>query len=266
MQIASGVHPDFIRIGRAPNRSEVLIEQVREMIARLGIRPSSGAVTVAIIDDAETLGLPAENALLKTLEEPPGHAIIFMVTDSERALLETVRSRMRPVHFGPLAPEDVEAILASHGHEDRARNTAIARLARGSAAAALRLCGEEPPPMPELINAIGAAPRLDFAAAQKLAQDYFKGREEAALNFELIARLLEEILCLKLLGAGAVKTPKPLDDLANKLSTGAIVRCLDAAIRAKAAIDAMANPRLQAEQYWMTAGAAIREEAQEEAR
>ena len=102
MQVALGVHPDFIYVARQPNRSEVLIEQVRDLIGRLGSRPSRGPRRVAIIDDAETLNLPAQNALLKTLEEPPGDTIIFMITQSERALLDTIRSRMRPVRFAPL--------------------------------------------------------------------------------------------------------------------------------------------------------------------
>ena len=91
--------PGCIRISltssKPADRTEVLIEQVRELIAQLGIRPSRASIRLAIIDDAETLGVPAQNALLKTLEEPPGHAIIIMVSASERALLDTVRSRTR---------------------------------------------------------------------------------------------------------------------------------------------------------------------------
>src|SRR5205823_314430 len=87
VQIATGVHPDFVHVARNPKRTEVLIEQVRDFIERLGVRPSRGTRRVAIIDDAETLNIPAQNALLKTLEEPPAHTIILMVSQSERALL-----------------------------------------------------------------------------------------------------------------------------------------------------------------------------------
>ena len=115
----------------------MLIEQVRELIASSGYA-SRGATRVAIIDDAETLNIPAQNALLKTLEEPPGHAIIFLIAQSERALLDTVRSRMRPVRFGPLAVADSR----DTGEAQRSRPSPrgpIARLARGSAARALAL-------------------------------------------------------------------------------------------------------------------------------
>src|SRR5579862_2424917 len=139
VQIATGVHPDFTCVSKPAGRTDVLIEQVRELLVRLGIRPSRSPVRVAIIDDAETLNIPAQNALLKTLEEPPGHAIIIMVSASERALIDTVRSRMRVVRFPALQPADIEAILAAHGVTDKARASAIALLSRGSAMNAIAL-------------------------------------------------------------------------------------------------------------------------------
>lgn len=267
VQVASGTHPDFIRIGRAPGRSDVLIEQVRALIAQLGVKPSRAGARIAIVDDAETLNLPAQNALLKTLEEPPGHAIIFMITSSERALLDTVRSRMRAVRFGALAPADIEEILSARGAAASANRAAAARLARGSAARAIALMDGDAPPMKELLAAIARARTLDFAGAQQIAQEYFKTRDEAAGHFELIARMLEEILCLKLLGADEVPESKDeeaklIKQLAGVLETRAIVDCLAAAVKARGAVDAMANPRMQAEQFWMTAAEAIRERSE----
>ncbi|HVA69652.1 MAG TPA: hypothetical protein VNF45_10085 [Candidatus Binataceae bacterium] len=267
VQVASGTHPDFIRIGRAADRSDVLIEQVRTLIAQLGVKPSRAGARIAIIDDAETLNLPAQNALLKTLEEPPGHAIIFMITSSERALLDTVRSRMRAVRFGALAPADLEAILSARGATDSTNRAAAARLARGSAARAIALMDGDAPPMKELLAAIARARSLDFAGAQQIAQEYFKTRDEAAGHFELIARMLEEVLCLKLLGADDIPESKDeeaklITQLAGALALDAIVNCLAAAVKARGAVDAMANPRMQAEQFWMTAAEAIRDTAE----
>ncbi len=57
------------------------------------MRPSRGPSRVAILDDAETLNMPAQNALLKTLEEPPGHAIIFLIAQaSARCSIPCVRA------------------------------------------------------------------------------------------------------------------------------------------------------------------------------
>src|SRR5581483_4750602 len=188
-------------IERAAGRTEVSIEQVRGLITRLGIRPARGALRAAIIDDGETLNLPAQNALLKTLEEPPGFTIIFLIARSERTLLDTVRSRLRLVRFPPLAAADVAAILAARLGLEPERAQSVARLARGSAAQGLALAEGNAPPTAELMGALERAATIDFAAAQALAQDYFANRNEALANFELIARLLEEMLCCKLLGA-----------------------------------------------------------------
>jgi DNA polymerase III subunit delta' len=262
VQVALGVHPDFTSVARQPNRTEVLIEQVRDLIERLGLRPSRGDRRVAIIDDAETLNLPAQNALLKTLEEPPGHTIIFMVTQSERALLDTVRSRMRPVRFGPLSVGEIASVLAARAGLDADRANALARLARGSLGHALSLSEGDAPPIKELLEALSRARSLDFAGAQSLAQDFFASREQAVDNFELIARLLEEMLCFKLLrenpNAPSPEAAKMMTTLAEKLDVDTLANLLDAALKSGAAIDAMANSRLQAEQWWMTAGQALR--------
>jgi DNA polymerase III subunit delta' len=264
VQIATGVHPDFTYISRPVGRSEVLIDQVRDLIARLGVRPSRSPVRMAIIDDAEVLGEPAQNALLKTLEEPPGHAIIIMVSASERALLDTVRSRMRVVRFPALQSADIEAILAARGVTDKAHARAIALLARGSAANAIALAEGDEPPMKELLDALSHGKSIDFARAQSLAQEFFANRDAASGNFELLARLLEEILCYKLLKTDFVAFPpetrSKLTSLADSMAVDAVVKCIDGAVRASAAVGENANPRMQAENWWTIAGHAMRGE------
>jgi len=264
VQIAIGVHPDYAYLARAANRSDVLIEQVRGLIDHLGVRPARGPRRVAIIDDAETLNLPAQNALLKTLEEPPGATLIFLVSDSERALLDTIRSRTRPVRFAPLETGEVAALLAARGGLDSERANALARLARGSVSRALELAGGASPPAAELLTALNRARALDFDGIQALAQEFFGGREQAADNFELIARLLAEVLSCKLLGmapeASAPTTAKMMAQLALQLEVSALAGLAARALAARAAIEAMANSRLQAEQWWMAASAALRGE------
>jgi DNA polymerase-3 subunit delta' len=264
VQIATGVHPDFTYVSRPVGRSEVLIDQVRDLIARLGVRPSRSPVRMAIIDDAEVLGEPAQNALLKTLEEPPGHAIIIMVSASERALLDTVRSRMRTVRFPALPIADLEAILASRGVDNQARASAIALMARGSAANAIALADGNEPPMKELLDALSHAKSIDFARAQSLAQEFFSTRDAASGNFELLARLLEEILCYKLLQTDFVAFPPEarsrLVSLADSMAVEAIAKCIEAAVRASLAVGENANPRMQAENWWTIAGHAMRGE------
>jgi DNA polymerase-3 subunit delta' len=257
VQVAMGVHPDFVRIARLPNRSDVLIEQVRDLIEKLGVRPARGPRRVAIIDDAETLNLPAQNALLKTLEEPPGHTIIFLIAQSERALLETVRSRLRPVRFAPLEPAEIATVLEKRAGLDPQRALDVARLARGSAARAFEMAAGEEPPSAALLAALERAAALDFPAIQALAQEFFGAREQAVENFELIARLIEEMLCSKLLDSNSAAASR---GLAGRAGAETLAVIGDAALDAAAAVEAMANPRLQAERFWLEAGRALRGE------
>jgi DNA polymerase-3 subunit delta' len=262
VQIAAGVHPDFIYVARNLKRTEVLIEQVRDFIERLGVRPSRGARRIGIIDDAETLNIPAQNALLKTIEEPPPHTVIFLVTRSERALLDTMRSRTRPVRFGPLGTAEIEGVLRFRKAIPQEKAAAIARLARGSLARAFALAEGADPPITELLKALADAANIDFVQANALAQRFFSTRGEAADNFELIARMLEEMLCCKLLQA-ELNAPSPeaarmMTQFARTVDTATFAALLERVLGAHAAIDEIANPRLQAENWWLTAGAALR--------
>jgi DNA polymerase-3 subunit delta' len=264
VQVASGVHPDFIYVARNPSRTEVLIEQVRDLIERLGGRPARALRRVAVVDDAETLNIPAQNALLKTIEEPPGDTIIFLVTQSERALLDTIRSRMRPVRLGPLASGEIAEFLMKRAGIAADKAVSVASLARGSVGRALALVEGAEPPIGQLVAALEGAGKLDFADAQSLAQDLFGSREEAADNFELIARIIEEMLCFKLLqtkfNAPSPEVARSMARIAQNSSTSTLADLLEGAVKAREAIDSMANSRLQAEQWWMTAAAAMRGE------
>jgi DNA polymerase III subunit delta' len=262
VQIAAGVHPDFIYVARNPKRTEVLIEQVRNFIERLGIRPSRGSRRITVIDNAETLNIPAQNALLKTIEEPPADTVIFLVTNSERALLDTIRSRMRPIRFGPLEAADVESVLVARAGMPRERAAVFARLARGSLTRAFALAEGAEPPLTELLKALIGASAISFVEVHALAQQFFGSRDEAAGNFELIARMLEEMLCCKLLQA-ELNAPSPevarmMTQFAQTIDTATLATLLKRVLDAHAAVDAMANPRLQAENWWMAAGAALR--------
>ena len=118
--------------------------------------------------------------------------------------------------------------------------------------------------MKELLEALSHGKSIDFARAQSLAQEFFANRDAAAGNFELLARLLEEILCYKLLKTDFIAFPpaarSQLVSLADSLAVDAVVKCIDAAVRASVAVGENANPRMQAENWWTIAGHAMRGE------
>jgi hypothetical protein len=108
-----------------------------EVVEKAARKPVMGQGKVFIIEQAETMNLPAQNALLKTLEEPPGRALIVLLTDSPGVLLPTIRSRCQLIQFAPLPRETVLRELGRRGIAAPAAAEA-AGLAAGSLGLALR--------------------------------------------------------------------------------------------------------------------------------
>ena len=97
------MHPDVLVVEPGDSGS-IKIEQVRDVVDRARYRPFEGRRRVVIIDEADALVAAAQNALLKTLEEPPPSSVFILVTARPDVLLPTVRSRCPQLRFRPLPP------------------------------------------------------------------------------------------------------------------------------------------------------------------
>lgn len=113
--IASGNHPDLLWAQPEKRSRTITVNTARAAIAALTLAPQSGRRRVAVFDDAECLNVAAQNALLKTLEEPPARSLIVLVSAQPGGLLPTVRSRCQLVRFRPLPMDTVAAVLAADG-------------------------------------------------------------------------------------------------------------------------------------------------------
>ncbi len=135
-RIARRVHADVLLI--APGETGAIkVDQVREAVERTGYRPFEGRRRVVIIDHADALVIQAQDALLKTLEEPPPASVFVLVTSRPDVLLPTVRSRCQRLRFGRLAPADVAAVLMANHQYSESDAHAAASLSDGSIGAAL---------------------------------------------------------------------------------------------------------------------------------
>ena len=132
----SGNHPDARTV--APKGRSIGVDDVRELIDYLSRRPYEGGWHVAIIERAEKMTPSAQNALLKTLENPPEDTVFFLLTETPGALLSTVRSRARLVRVSPLTREACAEALVRRGVEAK-RAARLAGLAHGSVGRALEL-------------------------------------------------------------------------------------------------------------------------------
>ena len=121
-------HPDLVWL--KPRGAQHMVEEVRERVIRAAsYRPFEADKRVFVIDAAEQMRDESQNALLKTLEEPPDFVHLILLTSEPTALLETIASRCQPIDFAPLPPEAIEAQLAGAAAPDE--QAAVARLSAG---------------------------------------------------------------------------------------------------------------------------------------
>ncbi len=117
----------------------IRIDAIRQHIQQsISFPPFSGKRKVFIIDQADQMNIEAANALLKTLEEPPSHATIILVTDKPRDLLPTIRSRCQIVMFGQLSEPQLTALLERSADYSQEEREQIIRVCGGQPAKALR--------------------------------------------------------------------------------------------------------------------------------
>lgn len=121
-----GIHPDVVTVNlelqsardsRDSKNTRISIETIRELRSNLSLRPLESQWRVAILEDVDLFSMPAYDALLKTLEEPPPFVVLLLVATEVDAVPETIRSRCRPIVLEPLSRADVASALLERGVE-----------------------------------------------------------------------------------------------------------------------------------------------------
>jgi DNA polymerase-3 subunit delta' len=116
LAISKGIHPDLYMVVRDKQYQQIRIDQMRQMILRIGLKPALSDTKVAIVDEAERISEEGMNAILKTLEEPPGDTVLILVTQSKVSLLPTIQSRCVCIPFSPLRELELRRVLGDrHG-------------------------------------------------------------------------------------------------------------------------------------------------------
>jgi len=189
-RIALGHHADVVVIDQG-EKASIGVEPVRDrLLGVVGYRPFEGARRVFIIDPADLMTPQTQDALLKTLEEPPSTTIIVLVSAYPDTLLATVRSRCRRLRFGPLSDAEVARVLVDRCHVDRASAVALAARAGGSVGAALaEQDGHASDDREAAVALLASASRDGTAgrlrAAQQIAKHGSKRRDREALGARL---------------------------------------------------------------------------------
>ncbi len=140
--VAAGAHPDLHVVGVLDDKHDISVDQVRELQGTLERSAFQGRARVAILDPADLLTEQAQNALLKTLEEPGAGTFLLLPTARPEALLATVLSRVGRLRMLPLDDGVVAQALAELGVGDPNHRALATRLARGSLGLAQELLAE----------------------------------------------------------------------------------------------------------------------------
>lgn len=208
-QVRRDTHPDLLKVGCPPGKSEIPIELLagsREKRGReglcyeLSLKPVVADRRIAIIDDVETLNVASANTLLKTLEEPPARAVFFLIVNRPDAVLPTIRSRCQLVRFQPLTDSDVADLLLETGIVETAEESVgIAAMAGGSMDAASQLADPSVRSLSDLVVSGITGAKLKQAMA--LAAEVMKGIESTSsdtavqrVNAQWTLRFLGETL------------------------------------------------------------------------
>ena len=191
------IHPDLVLI--EPEGYAIKINQIRKMQEQVSYTSYGGHHKVVLIDAAERMNIQSSNCLLKTLEEPPPHTVLILLTSVPYQLPSTIRSRCHRVMFQPL-PETLieEALTKQCGEEDGEKLQLIASLAGGSLGSALRwtengLIQERKELLETLSRADTCSPTSLFTCAELLGEDKELVREKLTV----ITWWLRDLLLLK---------------------------------------------------------------------
>lgn len=112
-------HPDYIKLEPGGASVTVRVDDIRLLVDRFNSTAQISTRKVAVIQHAETMNTAAANALLKTLEEPPGDSLLLLVTEGTKPLLPTVRSRCQPIPVSRPTAAQVKAWLASRDYSGK---------------------------------------------------------------------------------------------------------------------------------------------------
>jgi DNA polymerase-3 subunit delta' len=197
------VHVDVLPV-TPDEKASIKIDVIRDVLSRTSYRPFEGRRRVVLIREAETLEIASQNALLKSLEEPPPATVFILTTSVPAALLPTVRSRSMTLRFGRIPTADVAAVLErDHGYA-AAEARVLASLADGSIGQALALGASDVAELRQtaLLVLQQAAGRLDAPARLQVAATVVgapkreRPREDLGVIFRLTGSMLRDIEAL----------------------------------------------------------------------
>ncbi|HLF00905.1 MAG TPA: DNA polymerase III subunit delta' [Anaerolineales bacterium] len=181
--VASGNHPDLITVapvvsGKTIKTEKITVDRIRDLIKTLWLKPAEASRRVALVTNFETANEEASNAFLKTLEEPPGDAILVLTADNAESLLPTIRSRCETITLRPLPAAIIRDALRQYWEATSERAELLAHLSGGRLGWAVNALADDGQmlerrgqQLDELQTLLSSSRAARFAYAEGLAKD-----------------------------------------------------------------------------------------------
>jgi DNA polymerase-3 subunit delta' len=213
-QVMAQSHPGLLVLKRALNprtgklMTVLSVDEIRRLADFFGMTSGAGGWRIAIVDTADDMNDNAANALLKMLEEPPGNAMLLLLSNTPGRLLPTIRSRCQRLELRPLDDAALEKMLARELPEmGAAERASLVRVSGGSIGAALTLAtGDGAALAQEADRLIDNARDPDLLALLSLGEKLFRMRDGLEQFGDFLAQSLSDRIRAKAhVGAGGLE-------------------------------------------------------------
>lgn len=253
-RISDGNHPDVRVIEPLPDKKEISIQQIREIERELNYRSFTGKRKIAIVDPATLLNSAAQNALLKTLEEPPQESLIILLATNEGALLPTLRSRCLRLSFAPLPRQEVAAYLRSKQGRSAADAEFLAALSMGSIGVAVALDKDELIERRRVwTGLLSSLKARDYQSAMAAAETLAGNRDEALKFLNWAESWYRDLLIYRVTNKAAelvnLDMLEQIEQQAADANIDGIRASMERAVGAVAAIQRNLNRRMVLERF-----------------
>jgi len=197
-QMDSGNQPDVIWVTR--EKASLGVEEIREQLCnRMDIKPFSSPYKIYLVPEAEKMTEAAQNALLKTIEEPPEYGIVILMTSNISALLPTIQSRCLTMEFRPLSTAVVESFVKEHCQVPDYQARASAAFAQGNLGKAMRYAKSEDfiERKDHIISLLRHVEQMDLSEMLAVIKDLGTRKDEVRDYIDLMVLWYRDVLLFK---------------------------------------------------------------------
>ena len=257
-QVLAGSHPDLIYVTHAKSAS-IGVDDIREQINdTIMIRPYSSYYKIYIVDEAEKMTVQAQNALLKTIEEPPSYAVIILITTNQEAFLPTILSRCVQLKLKPLKDFTVKSYLTDHLGVAERDAELCAAFARGNLGKAIYLASSEEFQLmyQKVMNLVKNVGQMDISMLLECIMEMKNENYDIGEVLDLMQLWYRDVLMYKVtkdMNLLIFKDEyKLINEMGQKVGYAGLEEILGAIDKAKARLEANVNMELVMELLLLT--------------